>query len=663
MVYFMAFQFRQHKILTAISAVFALLFLGVVILVLFSEPLIRSFTNHRAGGKIGREFAIDGALDINWDWNKTRVHAEKIRLANAEGYAEPEMVTIESVDFDFKPAKLLLGRLEFGEIEINKPNIVLEKKAPGETNWEFPALSNANLASEAAIPDSRKNFPIIGNIMINNGRLIYRDGVKNLNLDLELETVSGSGGNKKKDGAGFKISGDGLLQKQKFVLDASGGSLEALRDSSQDFPLNLKLVMGPTEIVVNGAFKDPVKMTGVDASLEIKGHNLADIFYLTAIPLPPTPPYLLKGQLTKEGEVWGYKDFTGKVGGSDLSGNLSYDTSGERGFLKAELVSNLLDSRDLGGFIGLSPDGKNAAPEQKAEAAKEKADSKLIPDVPLEVKRLRAADLDVTLKAKKIEAPGLPFKGLDVRFDLQNGILKLDPLNIVLADGTVDGSVEINGQHDIPPMKMDLNLRKLSLKQFFGNTRFEDTTQGYFGGKVNLAGTGASLADVLATSNGNLSIIMSGGTISLLLVEASDLDIGQALPLFMGKDKATPIRCGVMDFDVKNGILKSKIFVLDTADSLLLGNVGIDMKRELISAKLDSKPKDNSLLSAQTPIIVSGELKKPSIGIDPARAGARGAAAAILGTLLTPFAAIIPFIEAGDVQNANCRALINEAKK
>ena len=156
---------------------------------------------------------------------------------------------------------------------------------------------------------------------------------------------------------------------------------------------------------------------------------------------------------------------------------------------------------------------------------------------------------------------------------------------------------------------------------------------------------------------------MSGGTISLLLVEASDLDIGQALPLFMGKDKATPIRCGVMDFDVKNGILKSKIFVLDTADSLLLGNVGIDMKRELISAKLDSKPKDNSLLSAQTPIIVSGELKKPSIGIDPARAGARGAAAAILGTLLTPFAAIIPFIEAGDVQNANCRALINEAKK
>jgi len=323
----------------------------------------------------------------------------------------------------------------------------------------------------------------------------------------------------------------------------------------------------------------------------------------------------------------------------------------------------LLDSHDLGGFIGLSASGKNAAPEQKAEAAKKKASSKLIPDVPLKLNRLRSTDMDVTLNAAKINAPGLPFKGMNVRFDLQNGLLKLDPLKVVLADGTVDGSIEIDGSKDVPPMKMNLNLRSLSLKQFFGNTRFKDTTRGLFGGKINLSGTGASLADVLATSNGELTIIMSGGKMSLLLVEASDLDVGQALPLFLGEDKSTAIRCGVADFDVKDGILKSKVFVLDTNDSLLTGNVGIDMKRELINAKLDAKPKDNSLFSAQTPITVSGKLKKPSVGIDAVDAGARGTAAVVLGALLTPFAAIIPFIETGKVQNANCRSLISNAEK
>ena len=149
---------------------------------------------------------------------------------------------------------------------------------------------------------------------------------------------------------------------------------------------------------------------------------------------------------------------------------------------------------------------------------------------------------------------------------------------------------------------------------------------------------------------------------SLLLVEASDLDVGQAVPLFLGNDKSTGVRCGVADFVVKDGVLKSKAFVLDTQDSLLVGNVGIDMKRELINAKLDSKPKDASLLSVQAPITVSGKLKKPSVGIDAGQAGARSAIAAVLGTLLTPFAAIIPFIETGKVQNADCRALINNAK-
>lgn len=155
---------------------------------------------------------------------------------------------------------------------------------------------------------------------------------------------------------------------------------------------------------------------------------------------------------------------------------------------------------------------------------------------------------------------------------------------------------------------------------------------------------------------------MAGGKISLLLVEASDIDIGQAMPLFLGQDKSTDIRCGVMDFGVKNGLLTSKTFVLDTADSLLLGNMTIDLKRETINAKLDSKPKDNSLFSAQTPITVKGQLKKPSVGLDLKEAGVRGAAAAVLGTLLTPFAAIIPFIENGKVQNADCRRLIQDAK-
>lgn len=658
-------RIRRHKIASSIGALVLLLLIAVALVIIFSETLVRMLVEDRGSKSLGRELRIDGPLNIDWHWAFTEIHAEKIRLGNAPGYKEPNMVEVESLDLTFKPLKLLVGKLEFGVITINKPVIVLERKSFDDNNWSFPVFSSADVVEETVTPDDRHNIPLIERLELKDGQFTYRDAPKQLNLKLKLDSVSGSGGEKqagKNRENGFTVKGDGTLQGKKFSLDASGGSLETLRDSNADFPLRFNLVMGATQVTVNGTFKDPLKFSGANASLKIVGDSLADIFYLTAIPLPPTPPYTLEGQLTKVGNVWGYQKFSGKVGGSDLSGSLSYDVGGKRGFLKANLFSNVLNSADLGGFIGLSPDVENATPEQKEESAKKKASPKLIPDVPLKVERLRATDMDVTLIAKEINAPNLPFKGMEVRFDLKDGLLKLNPFKVVLADGTVEGIIEVDARQDVPPMNVNLTMHKLSLTQFFANTRFESTTKGLFGGKINLKGTGASLSDVLGTSNGDMAIIMAGGQISQLLIEASDIDIGQALPLFLGKDKSTTIRCGVMDFDVKDGMLNSKTVVLDTNDSLLVGRVGVDLKREKINARLDAKPKDNSILSARIPITLSGDLKSPSIGLDTKRASARGAAAIALGTFLTPFAAILAFIETGDAKHADCRALITAAE-
>ena len=662
---------RHHKVLTAVSALLMILVIVFIGLLIFAEPIVKSLTERKGSKSLGRELIIEGDFNIDWGWKFTQVRADKIRLSNAPGYPEANMMSIEGLEFSFKPLKLLFGTLEFGDIIVDKPYLVLDKKTSTDKNWNFPIFSGANIASEAALAKDRYNFPVFKTLALKTGVFIYRDAIKGMDLALNLDSVSGQGGhenaaqptvNATLDTA-FTIFGSGTMQGQKFAVDARGGALNTLRNSRADYPLTLKIIMGSTSIFVDGTFKDPIKLSGVNASLKITGHNMADLFYLTAIPLPITPPYVLEGRLTNFAKVWHYDNFRGKVGGSDLAGNLSYDTSSERGFLKANLISNLMDSHDLGGFIGLVPSGDNAAPEQKKAAAKEKFNSKLIPDVPLKLERLRATDLDVTLKAVKIVAPGLPFKGMEVRFNLKNGILNLHPFKVVLADGTIDGEIEIDANKDVPPMKMNLGLHKLSLGQFFRNTRFAKTTEGFFGGKLNLSGTGASLADVLATSNGEFTIIMSGGKISLLLIEASDLDIAQALPLFLGKDKSTKIRCGVTDFEVKDGMLKSKVVILDTEDSLLVGNVSINLRQELISAKLDAKPKDSSIFSGQIPITVSGQFTSPSVGLDTKKAGKKGLTAAILSSVLSPFAAILPFIEIGNAENADCRALISNAQK
>ncbi|MGZ5031067.1 MAG: AsmA family protein, partial [Methylobacter sp.] len=93
------------------------------------------------------------------------------------------------------------------------------------------------------------------------------------------------------------------------------------------------------------------------------------------------------------------------------------------------------------------------------------------------------------------------------------------------------------------------------------------------------------------------------------------------------------------------------------------GKAQINLKDETINAKVEAHPKDFSVGSARTPITVTGQLKKPTIGLDPKELTARVASAAVLGVFLTPMAAIIPFIELGLGKDSDCKGLIDQARK
>jgi len=69
------------------------------------------------------------------------------------------------------------------------------------------------------------------------------------------------------------------------------------------------------------------------------------------------------------------------------------------------------------------------------------------------------------------------------------------------------------------------------------------------------------------------------------------------------------------------------------------------------------------LLRLRTPITVHGSLSHPSIGVDPAKVAAQAGGAVALGTLLTPVAALLAFVDGGLAKDANCSALISSAEE
>jgi uncharacterized protein involved in outer membrane biogenesis len=189
---------------------------------------------------------------------------------------------------------------------------------------------------------------------------------------------------------------------------------------------------------------------------------------------------------------------------------------------------------------------------------------------------------------------------------------------------------------------------------------------GTIGGRASLRSTGDSLARMVANGDGNLALVMSGGEISAMLIEIAGLDVTETLGFATGlktKRKNTHnIRCMVVDADLKAGVLGTKALVFDTTDTNITGRAKIDFHNEALVARMEPHPKDVSILSFRAPIDVKGTLKHPTIRPDPVWTGGRIAASVALGVLATPLAALIPTIDLGLGEDANCGALIDEAR-
>src|SRR4051794_9516922 len=82
-----------------LGALLGLLVVAAVALYFFNWNLLRGTINARGSDAIGRVFAIDGDLKVNFDSWSPRVHMEGVRLGNPEWAKQPNMVQIRILDF------------------------------------------------------------------------------------------------------------------------------------------------------------------------------------------------------------------------------------------------------------------------------------------------------------------------------------------------------------------------------------------------------------------------------------------------------------------------------------------------------------------------------------------------------------------------------------
>ena len=509
----------------------------------------------------------------------------------------------------------ITAKLEWGPLfrkEIVIPEIVIEKPegdiGPGPTgngNWSFAGFQHKDDQPVGKPPE-------IGNLVITDGNfhLVY----PKLKADFQL-VVKTQPPAKEGDESQIVIDAKGTYNGEALTGHFVGGSVLSFRDPAKPYPVDLQVARGQTKLALKGTLERPLELGGARLQIDMQGPNLSELYFLVGIPLPPTPPYRLRSAIDyEEGKVRLTK-LNGTVGNSDLSGDLQIDPKRERPLITGNLTSNKVTLADLGGFVGATP-GKGDSPketqQQKQQREAQKASDRVLPDFPLDLPRIRAADFKIKYTGKRIESDKTPLDNFVADLTIEDGVITLHPLSFGIGKGTIAINTVLDGRQDPVKADAEIDFRQIDLKDLLAKlTDFKGT--GLVGGRATIKSTGNSLHQLLGNGDGGLSMYMKGGDMSALLVNLAGLDLGNSLLSLLGIPDRAPLNCMVTNFGLQQGILDSHLLLIDTTEANVLGKGKVNFQTEAIDMQITSEPKQASIGKLPLPINVRGTLKNPTI--------------------------------------------------
>ena len=628
---------RPLKWITGI--VLALIVVAALMIAFFDWNLMRGPIANRISTTTGRSVAINGDLTVKLSM-QPHVVVNDIVLGNVPGSSEPQMAGIKRLEFTIDLFKFLTGRIELPDLSLTEPRLLLEVQPGGAPNWLFKGQSG----------DDPVELPVIGNLRIERGSLTYRDPLKRTELVMDVRTLAAGNGHAE---ARLAIDGKGRYRGEATSVHAIGGAILTM-GSAKPYPIEATAVSGNTKAGIKGTLVDPLHLTAQQLNFTLEGSDLAHLYPLTGIPMPPTPAYKLAGFIDHAAAVWKVHDLKGKVGDSDLAGEFSLDRGKKPQRITATLVSQKLVMQDLAGFIGAKPGAQPAGVLRRG--------GKILPTEPFSPEKLQAADADVQFRGVNIITEKMPLENMKAHLLISGGVLKLAPLDFGAAGGHLIAQVEMDGRRAPIATSVDLVARGLDLQKLLPNSKLAADNTGTMGGRAKLVGNGNSVAQLLATANGEAALIMDGGSVGELTLRMANLDIANSMLLLIGGDKQTPIRCMVGNFNAKGGIFNVQELVLDTPKVNITGTGHIDLNDESLHLRMVAKSKGFSLASLRGPIAITGTFSAPVARPELGGALVRGGAAVVLGVATAGIGALLPLLDFGKERDSNCAALISEAK-
>lgn len=668
------------KLLTAPAAKWSVGVVAVltVFALLFDWNLLREPMNRYISNKTQREFRSSD-LDVELGWHPV-IYLKDVYFANAAwSQNDAPMARVGSLEFTVSLRKLLDGEVLVPRVALQDAELNFEISPDAKRNWVLGEPSETREESKL----------LISSLAVTRGRLNFLDHRLPMDLTVDVDTLdptseraaSTAKSRPATDRYTTRYVFAGHYHDADFKGEALTGSVLSFQESGLPFPIEGRLTAGTTNLEVKGVVADAANISGIDAQVKISGRTLANLYPFLLLPLPASPPYELYGHLTLDANRYALKNIEGLIGKTDVAGEASYVQRENRPLLTATLRSKLLNLPDLGPLVGVTTkasSGSATAPTQKQTATRSEAASaeravngdrilpegtvsggeRLLPNGQFEGGRFRAIDAQADLRVDRIDAPNfMALKNLVVRLNLVGGELTLNPFDVDLADGEIRAKLLVDARDELLKARLDAQARKLRLARLIPPSERLSPSTGTIGVHASLSGAGNSIADLAAKADGELAAGLSKGQISNLIDAAAGLNGGKVITLLAGGDKPIAVRCGAVAFAVEQGQASSRVFAIDTEETRIEGSGGFDLKRERLDITIAPQPKHAGILSLRSPVRIAGSFRNPEFELDKTALALRGGGAIALA-LVNPLAALLPLIETGPGEDADCTKLM-----
>jgi len=630
----------------------------VVFLLLFQWNWLRPPLAAAISARLNRPVAIQGNLEVHpWSWTPS-ASLNGLVIGNTPWAGPAPLARITRFTVSLRLWPLLFGgRVVLPLVDVENPRLDLVQ-GQGRNNWTLGGRPGA-----AASP-----IPRIGHLIIRDGAVRYADAGRRLSFTGVMSSQENADGTR----GAFTLSGSGLLRGNPFHAQLFSGPLINI-DPARPYGFTAGLDTPTTHLRMSGSIARPFNLARVSGRFDLRGDDLAEVYEITGLALPNSPPYALSANFLRADRIVALWAMAGSLGKSDVEGSMSVDSSTGRPFLRANVTSRRVRLVDLAAIVGGAP--RHATPaelsaSQRIEAARLAAEHRVLPDASLDASKVRGLDARATIAATTVDAGNVPIRDLAVTVNLDHGLLTLDPIGATFSQGRLAGMVRIDARHAVQNNAIDLRLSDASLATLIPPKAGQPAQtgkpplEGSLWVRARLSGPGSSIRAVAAHANGAVVGVIPSGKVSKTIADILGLDVQRtAIQLITRNKDDTPVRCGVADFEARNGTLTAAQVVFDTDVVKVTGSGTINLADERIDLRFTGKPKKISFAKLNAPITVSGPLEGPKLGVDLAKAAPQAAAAVAIGVFAAPLAAIIPFVFPNTSKNADCAALLGAAAR